>query len=383
MAQRPATRVPGLPRWLAWAGVGLATLLAALLGGCGDRRPLVLGFMGDLTGRTADLGVGGRDAVALAVEEVNAAGGLDGHPLQLLSVDDRQDADAAQRAYAALEKAGVLLAVGPMTSAVAADLQPQLRQGPLVMISPTVSSSAFDAQDDRLFRVVSSTRDYAQSSARFHAQRQGLKRVAVVLDLANIAFTQRWLDDFEAEFARHGGQVVGQVRYDLMAQPRFSQVVDTALGGQPDGLLILANAADTAQLVQQLRKRAPGLPVLSSEWSATDAFLTLGGQAVEGVHQSQFLDRQSGAPAYLDFVTRFRDRFGREPGFAEVAAYDAAQVALRALRERQGDEDIKQTLLRIRRFDGLQQPVEFNDTGDARRDTHMTVIRQGRYVVER
>ena len=375
--QRPATHIPrSFPGWV-WGAV----VLAALLTGC-DRSPQVLGFMGDLTGRTADLGVGGRDAVTLAVEEVNAAGGMGGRALRLVSVDDRQDADAAQRAYEVLEQAGVRIAIGPMTSGVAADLQGRLRQGSLVMVSPTVSSSVFDGQDDRLFRVISSTREYARKSAQFHAERQGLRRVAAVLDEGNLAFTQRWLDDFEAEFARHGGQVVTRVRYNLTAQPRFSQVVDVALGAQPDGLLILANAADTALLVQQARKRAPDLPMLSSEWSATDAFIALGGRAVEGVRQAQFMDRQSLAPPYLDFVSRFRDRFGRDPGFAEVAAYDAARVALTALREQRDDEDLKQTLLRLRRFEGLQQPIEFSDTGDARRDTHITVIRQGRYMVE-
>lgn len=377
MAQGPATHCPGPLRRLAW----LALVLPLLLAGC-ERGPLVLGFMGDLTGRAADLGVGGRDAVSLAVEEVNAAGGLDGRPVQLLSVDNRQDADAARRAYAALEQAGVAVAVGPMTSAVAADLQTLLNQGSLVMVSPTVSSSSFDAQDDRLFRVVSSTREYARKSARHHAERLGLRRVAVVLDEGNLAFTQRWLDDFERELTQHGGQITDRVRYDLQAQPRFSQVVDTALANRPDALLILANATDAALLVQQARKRAPELPLLSSEWAATDAFIALGGQAVEGVRQAQFMDRQSRAPAYLDFIARFRSRFGREPGFPEVAAYDAAQIALRALRERREDEDIKLTLLRIRRFEGLQQPVVFNDTGDAHRETHMTVVRQGRYVVE-
>lgn len=364
------------------AGWLAACLVAASLVGCSDRTPVVLGFMGDLTGRAADLGVGGRDAAALAVEEANAAGGLRGRPFELLAVDDRQDPRAAQLAYDTLQAAGVAAVIGPMTSSVMTEIQPKVDKGALVLISPTVTSSAFDGLDDQLFRVIASTREYARKSAWFHAERQGLRRVAVVLDENNLAFTQRWLDDFETEFVRLGGRIISRISYDLQAMPSFTQVVTGALAGQPDGLLILANAADAALLVQQARKLAPTVSVLSSEWSATDAFLAMAGAAAEGVYQSQFIDRSSFAPAYLDFVTRFRQRFGRDPGFAEVASYDATRVALQALAVRREGEDLKQTLLRVGRFDGLQQPVEFSATGDARRETYITVVRQGRYMVE-
>lgn len=360
----------------------LACGLVLWLAGCADRTPVVLGFMGDLTGRAADLGVGGRDAATLAIEEANAAGGLRGRPIELLSQDDRQNAEAARAAYQAFQAAGVELVIGPMTSAVMVDLQPLADQGPLLLLSPTVTSSAFDGQDDRLFRVIASTRDYARKSARFHAERQGLRRVAVVMDENNLAFTQRWLDDFQVEFVRLGGRIVSRVSFDLQAMPSFGQVVAGALAGQPDGLLVLANAADAALLVQQVRKQAPTVPVLSSEWSASEAFLALAGRAAEGVHQSQFFDRDSREPSYVGFVARFRHRFGREPGFAEVGAYDATRVALQALAARRDGEDLKQTLLRVGRFEGVQQPVVFNPTGDAQRQTYITVVRDGRYVVE-
>lgn len=368
-------------RSAAWRALACSLLVG--LAGCVDRTPVVLGFMGDLTGRAADLGVGGRDAATLAIEEANTNGGLRGRPFELFSMDDRQTADVARAAYEAFQAAGVELVIGPMTSRSMAAIQPLADKGPLLLISPTVTSSAFDGQDDRLFRVIASTREYARKSARFHAERQGLRRVAVVMDENNLAFTQRWLDDFEVEFTQLGGHIVSQVSFDMQAMPSFGRVVASALAGQPDGLLILANAADAALLVQQARKQAPTVSVLSAEWSASEAFLSLAGRAAEGVHQSQFFDHGSREPAYLEFVGRFRHRFGREPGFAEVAAYDATRVALQALVARRDGEDLKQTLLRVGRFDGVQQPVVFNPTGDAQRETYITVVRDGRYVVER
>ena len=80
-----------------------------------------------------------------------------------------------------------------------------------------MTSSALAGLDDQFFRVISSTRDYARISARFHAQRSKLTRVAAVLDLSNAAYTERWLEDFEAEFRQLGGQVVA--RDDRLLQP--------------------------------------------------------------------------------------------------------------------------------------------------------------------
>ena len=67
-----------------------------LLSSCGEEPALKIGFVGGLTGRVADLGVAGRDAAILAVEEINASGGIDGRKVHLLVKDDKQDAETAK-----------------------------------------------------------------------------------------------------------------------------------------------------------------------------------------------------------------------------------------------------------------------------------------------
>ncbi len=359
-----------------------ALLLSSLLLGACDKPPLPLGFVGGLTGRAADLATSGRDAVLLAVEQVNAAGGIGGRPVTLVAADDQHDPLAARDAFQTLRTAQVELTIGPMTSAMAMELVPLANQSSMVLLSPTVTTSALTGLDDRFFRVIASTREYAIKSAAYHAGKSGLRRVAVVLDEGNAAFTERWLTDFEAEFARLGGTLVHRESYRFHADISFARLAERALQPAPDGVLVLASAADAALLTQQLRKLAPAVPVLASEWAATDQFVAMGGAAVEGVYVAQFMDWQSEAPRYLDFQAAFQQRYGRPAGFAAVAAYDAALVALEALRQRRAGEDLKDTLLRLRRFEGLQQPVEFDPSGDAQRETHITVVRGGRYLVQ-
>jgi branched-chain amino acid transport system substrate-binding protein len=80
-------------------------------------------------------------------------------------------------------------------------------------------------------------------------------------------------------------------------------------------------------------------------------------------------------------VQAFKVRFGRQPGFAEVAAFDAASVTLRGLAEQGSGETLKQSLLRIRQFDGLQQPVVFDASGDAPRPLVITRVTNGQFTV--
>ncbi|MDV7395842.1 ABC transporter substrate-binding protein, partial [Arthrospira platensis SPKY1] len=109
-----------------------------------------------------------------------------------------------------------------------------------------------------------------------------------------------------------------------------------ALAYQPDALVVVANAIDTANLAQLLRKENQQLPMLTAEWAATEQLIELGGRAVQGLHVAQYFDRQGQQPRFLAFREAFVGRFGRQPGFPEVGAYDATQVVLEASRQRQG-----------------------------------------------
>lgn len=356
------------------------SLVGAGLAGC-DRSAIKIGFVGGLTGRTADLGVAGRDGALLALEQANAGGGVRGRPLELVTADDQQNPATASITFDRLRQAGVVLIVGPMTSAMAMAMVPLANAAGLTMISPTVTTSALTGQDDQFFRVISSTREYAQASARFHAQVGRRLRLAAVLDLSNAAYTERWLDDFESEFRRLGGQVITHEGYRYQPGMSFGDLARRALAGQPDGLLLLTGAVDAAQMLQQVRKLQPALPVMTAEWAATEQLLELAGVAADGVVAAQFLDRDDGSPAYRSFSLSYRQRFGNPSGFADLAAFDAMQVALQALALQRNGESIKQTLLRVRSFKGTQQTVSFDNFGDAVRQIHLTVIRQGRYEV--
>lgn len=115
-------------------------------------------------------------------------------------------------------------------------------------------------------------------------------------------------------------------------------------------------------------------------WAAADALLEMGGRAVEGMITGQAYDLSDQSPAFLAFKQAYQQRFGQSIDTAAVTAYNATQVLLHALRERQPQESLKQTLLRIRHFASLQQPIDLDEFGDSASRFYLMVVRQGRFI---
>src|SRR5579863_6415628 len=104
--------------------LGLFAALLVLAAGCDDPAPIEVGFIGGLSGRVADLGIGALDGARLAIEEQNRRGGIGGHPIRLTTEDDKQDAEAARTAFETLAAHRVEAIIGPMTSVMAVTLAP-------------------------------------------------------------------------------------------------------------------------------------------------------------------------------------------------------------------------------------------------------------------
>ncbi len=356
----------------------LLLVLALLLAGC-DKPAVSVGFLGGLTGHAADLGIAGRDGALLAVEQVNQQGGVLGAQVRLLEFDDQQQPDSAVPLLQAVQKAGVLAVVGPMTSSVAQRWIPLANQARLLTISPTVTSSDFSGQDDYFFRVISDTTDYARSSALNYAADPRWKKFAVLFDESNAAYTRNWVHNFRQSMQLLGAQAVAEVGFGLSDSAPLPTLVQQVLAKKPTAVVLVANATDTARLASMLRQRQPQLPLAGAEWSGTEQLLALGGAAVEGMQIVQFMDHQDRSADYLRFVAEFQMRYRRAPGFAEVAAYDAMRVLLQAMQQRQPQESLKECLLRVRQFAGLQQPVIFDGSGDSGRRAVPSVVKNRRF----
>lgn len=360
----------------------LGLILVALLVGCDSEQPLRIGFVAGTSGRVADLGISARDAVQLLVDQVNEEGGIGGRHVMVITRDDQQDPETARQVVRDLVAEGVEAIVGPMTSDMAQAVIPVLNESRVVGVSPTVSSERLAGLDDYFFRITATTKDNAERIAAYHVRNKTFHRVAAVYDLNNKVYAENWLKNFQAVFTAPGNQFVDVRGFSTSNATSFSSLVDDLLLADPDGILIVANSMDSALLCQQIRKHTVQPHITLAEWGATERLLELGGRAVEGVTVIQTFDRTNSSPAYLAFKKKFMERHGREPGFPGVYAHDAASVILETLRRRPSEASLKDAILAVHSFQGLQNEISFDRFGDIERPhASISVVRHGQFVV--
>lgn len=358
-----------------------AVAMALAVSGCsGARQPIIVGYIGGLSGRTADLGVAGRDGALLAVEDVNAAGGVDGHDVTLAVADDAQDATVAVAAFQELNDQGAIAVVGPMTSAMAVVLAPLADKARIPLVSPTTSTDELTGIADYFYRLYPDNSGAAVQLASAVKNTLGHDHVAMIYDLQNRAHTETWARNFTSSLSALGGSVVASQTITSGDLDSYGTAVEAALAARPDAVFVLANALDTARLATLIRQKGYAGHVITSEWSATEVVIGYGGRAVEGMIFLNTFDRSSTAARYVDFARRFKARFGYEAGFASVHAYDSTRLVLSQLGGDPTRAVLKRRLDALRAYEALQGPVTIDAYGDVKRDYFLMTIRDGAFV---
>ncbi|WP_421864170.1 ABC transporter substrate-binding protein [Motiliproteus sp.] len=351
-----------------------------LLQGCGEPEPIKIGFIGGTSGRVADLGVNGRNAAILATEQVNARGGINDRPVELLIRDDQQNPKLAAKHATELTSLPVTAIIGPMTSAMAVVVEPIATASGTLVMGTTVTTNNLTGRDDLFFRTLAATRHNASHHARYQLD-QGIRSFSLIMDTRNRAYTQSWVDDFSEAFKAGGGTIIEVIPFVSSTHAPFPQLARQLVETQAQGIALVSNSVDAALLIQHIRKYDLQVQILTSEWAGTERLIELGGQATEGVFVSQYLDRSSKASKYLNFRDTFMKRFGQEPGFPALVSYNSTQIVFEALRQQRQGESLKQALLRIRTFEGVQKPIRFDDYGDTKNRTYITQVINGRFRV--
>ncbi|MEI7430435.1 MAG: ABC transporter substrate-binding protein [Betaproteobacteria bacterium] len=358
----------------------LIVVSSLLLSSCSPPEVIHVGYLGGLSGRVTDLGIGGLNGVRLATEIRNKQGGIKGHLIEVVEADDQQEPEIARQAIERLIERKVVAVIGPMTSAMAMATVPQINQAKLLMLSPTVTTGDLSGIDDYFFRVIPATRDFVKTNADYYHRTLGLQKIRLVYDVRNKSYTESWLKEFTEYFKASGGHTLPAIAFSSSDETRFTELARQTLQDKPEGIIIISNSVDAAMLCQSLRKLNPAIFIGTSEWAATERLPELGGKSVEGITVAQFFDRQSTQASYLTFKAAYIKRFNREPGFAELFAFDAANIIFAALESQTPKQSLKAAILAKKTFPNAQNQIIFDANGDTEGRTFMVAIKNGSYV---
>ncbi len=357
-------------------------VIAALgLGGCADTSPILVGFSAQLTGRQGELGVASRNGAELAVEQINARGGIDGRPIQLIVMDDQGEPETARRVDAELVKQGVVAIIGHPTSEQTSAVFEQMNQSGVVLLSSTSSSSKFTGQDDLFFRVIPSNEFIGKALARYIAGQPGIQKIVGVYDLNNKAFTETLWFIIQNEFVSEGGDArvdfaFGSGKTDL--QTLAGEIV----AQKPDAIVFMAAAVDVALMSQYVRQLGFEGRLFSSPWGQTRELIEKGGKSVNGLEIVAVYNPSHPSTAYVQFTSQFSERFGRAPTLGASHSYEAVKVLADALKQTGGQAaGLADALKQTSNFPGLQGNISIDEFGDVVREVYIVRVEDGNFNI--
>jgi branched-chain amino acid transport system substrate-binding protein len=355
-------------------------LVCFSLQSCQKPETIRLGFVGGLTGRNGDLGTAGRDGALLAVETINAGGGIDGKRIELVIRDDKSDPEEAKKVVSELVAAKVAAIVGPMTSVVAVATIPIIDAARTLMLSPSVSSNDLTGKDDFFIRL-NLNRDTAAATADLMVGTLKIKNAALVYDVSNKSYTGSLAEAFKMRFAALGGTMAIEETFNSKEKGDLLTLARKVAARKPGAVFILAGAIDSAMVCQQMKKIGMSAPFFIAEWASTNEFLKAGGKAVAGTYSLQHFNDNSIHPPFVKFKQDYIRRFGDNPSFAATYAYEAVSIIAAALRKDSDPAHLKDTIIGIGKFDGLQGSLFIDRYGDPERLFYSTRVRNDRYVL--
>lgn len=347
---------------------------------CGQgKEPILIGFSSQLSGPGSTPSTVVRDGANLMLEQLNAQGGINGRPVELLIKDDRGEAGTALQADEELIKAGVAAIIGHTTSEMSAVPLKLLAEEKLVMLSPASSAGFLMNKDDYFFTLYPSNEQLATEAAAFAYHQLGLRYIAAILDNFNSLYSGDYYQNFKGKFEALGGKMVHKHVYNSNRNTQFRLILDSVLQSEPDGLFVVAASMDTALVVQQLYKRKLDIPVIASDWAAYQELIEMGGPYVEHVYLANLYDDTQEGDLFHQFNKDMLERYNKAATIGAALGYESLSVLIQAMKLRSKDENLKETLL-SHSFQGLQGAIQFDEYGDVERPIYIKTVKDGKFV---
>jgi branched-chain amino acid transport system substrate-binding protein len=364
---------------------------AALFSACGAGEPIFVGFSGQLSGNYSDLGVGARNGVRLAIEEMNEEGGIAGRTLELLAENDLNSLEGVREADKKLVDAGVVAIIGHITSSqtlVSLEYLNELAESgahDIALISPTASTPLLSGKRDRFFRLNPSSDRSAAAIADYARRRLKVKSVSIIYDTGNEAYSLPYIERFSKTMEKYGLEVRTRVSFRSGSQVQWTALVEELAPEKVDAVFLVSSATDTAILAGLIRKKTSDTHMLGSGWANTDALIRNGGSSVEGMVFTDTARLDEDSEAYRSFERRYRNRFGKPLNFAVLQGYESMRLLEEGLMKTSGSgRGIVEALQSIESIEGIRGRIFFDAYGDVGGGYYITRVEEGSFVaVER
>lgn len=336
------------------------TLSAALVllsigcdrGSATNENEIVVGHYASLTGGEANFGIATDNGIKLAIKEINAAGGLNGKQVRLITYDTQSKTSEASSAVTKLITQDKVVAVlGEVASGRSIAGGQVAQQFGVPMVSPSSTNPAVTEIGDMIFRVCFIDPFQGDVCAKF-AMQKGWKNAAILYDRQQ-AYSTGLQKNFREAFTRLGGTVVTEQAYSS-GDNDFSAQLNAIVSAKPDVLFIPGYYNDVGNIAIQLRRTGSKIPMLGPDgWTGVQTVGAQVVQAIEGSFHSDHYSVEDPSERVQGFLQKYKAEYGSAPDSMAALGYDAAMILFKAI-ERAGNTDGKAIAAELAKTAGFE-----------------------------
>lgn len=343
-------------------------------------EPIHIGMSAPLTGNFAEYGQNWQKAITLAVEWINAAGGVNGRPIVILAEDSKSDPkDAAAIAQKFTADTRIVAEIGDFSSTACLAAQPIYDKAGMVQLSPTASHPNFAPGSPWSFGIVGTQAGEGPFMARYAVERLGKKRLAVLYINNDWGIATK--DYFIKAAQEMGAQILGVESY-FETDKDFTGVLTKLRGLRPELLYVPSFYNEMALMSRQREKLGwTDVAVMGPGSLYSPKLLEIGGSSVNGLYTSAVFFPKDPRPEVQKFVKGFEDKYKAAPNMFAAVAYDAVNLLAETIRKVGTDRKaIRDELVKTKNFPGVTGKITFTERRDVVKDYRHLVVRDGQFA---
>jgi len=353
--------------------IGIVFSVAAVHAG-----DIKIGFNVPLTGFAAADGKSALNGAELAVEQANAAGGINGDNIVLVIYDDQASAkEAVPIAQKLIEKDEVIAAISGSYSGSTRAAAGVFQESSVPYIAAYAVHPDITRAGNYVFRTSFVGEVQGRAGAKLIGETLGAKKV-VMITLKN---------DFGKSLAAGLKEAAGDFGLDIAAEyeysikdRQFGPIVSKVKSDNPDAIYASGYFFTAGPLVSQLRAAGITAPIIGQEGYDSQKFIEIAGEAAEGTIITTSLNRDSSAAETKDFIQEFEKKSGNKSDMVAASAHTAVKVIVEALRSAGAEDRSKlRDAIAATSITASTGDISFNDLGEVLKDVQVQVVKEGNW----
>lgn len=358
-------------------------MVGSLLAGCGGQQAneneIKIGSVLELTGGTATFGQSALNGVKLAFEEINAAGGVNGKQLVLVSEDNKSEpAESANAVKKLIEQDQVTALIGFTASSNGLAGAPIAQASQVPLVSPATTNPKVTEVGDYIFRVCFIDPFQGTVGAKFAIDTLKAKKAAIFTDITS-DYSKGLAQFFKESFTKMGGQIVAEESY-AQKDTDFNAQLTKIKATNPDIIYTPGYYTEVGMIAKQAKQLGMQQPLMGGDGWDSPKLAEIAGDAINGSYLTNHYSSEDKDPKIQEFVKKFQDKYGETPDCMAVLGYDAAIVLADAIK-RAGSTDkkaIRDALAATKDFPAVTANITLDENRNATKAAVILEMKDGK-----